>query len=114
MSELAISRRDKLIEISAFVFAMCLLLALVLGVSHWVTQRAASVVLSTSVGEIITAEFMSSMMDDKTRIETTQGTFLVHGTFQAVKGHSTVLEIRKNDAKMLCDSVSKVCKNLVD
>lgn len=114
MTEVDIKWRERFVGIGTFLlacFAMFIFVVCAFFVSRWYNERIESVVSSTSAGEIVTAEFISVNL---TRVVTSQGTFLVHGAFQAIKDHSAVIEKRESGAIMLCDTVSKICKKLVD
>lgn len=68
-----------------------------------------TVVSTQDVGEIVSSEFLQGITENKTRVVTTRGTFLVNGTFQAFKGNGASLEVRRNNKKYLCDTTTKTC-----
>ena len=81
--------------------------------SFWIHDRRSAVVSTQDVGEIISAEFLQGLTEEKTRVLTTRGTFSVNGAFQAFKGNGAGLEVRGNGDKYLCDTTTKTCKKLV-
>lgn len=79
----------------------------------YINQPSSVLVTSFDVGRLQQASFLDRFIYKETTMETEKGTFLVHGAFVAIKGHSLVLEMRKDGSRMLCDLAEKTCAQLV-
>jgi len=100
------------------VLVVLLIFAFVMGVLIWeITpdQPSPVVVSETDAGHVLQASFTQIYFPrgTDTMVETDRGSFLVSGTFTALKGHALVLEQRENGFHMLCDRAEKRCLALV-
>lgn len=107
---------DRFVAILAFAFLTAA--AVMFGFLFWMAtpdKPSPEVVSETDAGHVRQASFTHIYFPrgTDTLVETDQGSFLVSGTFTALKGHALVLETRKNGVRMLCDRVEKRCLPLV-
>lgn len=96
------------------VLVLLLIFAFVMGFMMWlITPDTPSpvVVSETDAGHVLQASFTHIYFPrgTDTVVETDGGSFLVSGTFTALKGHALVLEQRENGFRMLCDRAEKLC-----
>lgn len=77
-------------------------------------KRWETVASSKPVGEAISAVFISGTFDERTKVETSRGYYLIHGTFQITKGEQLELQIRNSGYRHLCITGTNYCKQLVE
>lgn len=78
--------------------------------------REAKVAELQSVGRAVSIGFTGGGMvsGDKTQVSTSKGMFVVHGTFQLIKGNEIVIEERESGSRYLCDHSQDICSKLVE
>lgn len=100
------------------MFVVLLTFAFFIGVFTWVItpdKPSPAVVSETDAGRVLQAGFAHTFfpIETRTTVETDKGSFLVSGSFVALKDHALTLETRANGFRMLCDRVEKLCFPLV-
>lgn len=96
---------------------LAVLFATVIAVPYYLAigdnRISAVVVTSEDQGRLQSARYIERFFGYETEVETDKGLLLVRGAFPARKGHSLALELRDDGARMLCDSVEKVCARVL-
>lgn len=113
---LGISTDDKTLFGALLMLAACFALAFIFPlylVASADKVPATAVISSENIGRLQSAHFIERFIHSETEIETEKGIFLVRGTFPARKGHPLALEQREDGARILCDTVEKICRRLV-
>lgn len=65
------------------------------------------------VGTFLDANYVESFSHIRTRVQTTQGVYLVDGAFQGLRGRSLVLRTDARGGQALCDSNQQECHSLL-
>ena len=113
------SRRDSTSSLDLLVIGAFLLLVVMFVVEMaWLMNgldcsSSSPLVASEDAGQLQVAHFVDRVIQRRTIIETDRGSFLVCGTFPAIKNHALVLERRQDGNRMLCDPAEKICSRLV-
>ena len=91
-------------------FALC---AVMIGAGLWDRYQYKEVVSVKAAGRIIGASYQNPSFNVPTSaITTEQGTFLLNGVMQGVKGHRVRQETRANGSLALCNEETGVCKKI--
>lgn len=110
--------KSEIKELLYTILFILFMLALV-GVPTWYKvdqlQQQKVVVSSENLGVPVNVSYIEGnfVSRGQSRIETTEGTFLVIGIFQAPKRHNLVLENRKDGSRFICDKALGDCFLLV-
>lgn len=65
------------------------------------------------VGTFVDANYVETFLHIRTRVQTTQGVYLVDGAFQGLRGRSLVLRTDSRGGQALCDSDERECHSLL-
>ena len=93
-------------------FVVCLL-GLIAGLGNVPLTRAQDQPRTDPVGTFVDANYVETFSHIRTRVQTTQGVYLVDGAFQGLRGRSLVVRTDARGGQALCDADQQECHSLL-